>query len=86
MDIWTYIKYYIYVCTAHDSDLLILLFFHLAAMTVTSEISRWVSNRPSVTNFRDLVLWKCSYGPWDHFMFSVKTQIRLCFSSQSPVF
>ena len=76
---WTYIKYYIYVCTAHDSDLSIVLSLSLTATTVTSEISRWVSNLPSVTNFRDLVLWKCSYGPWDHFMFPVKKWIRPAF-------
>ena len=65
------------MCTAHDSDLPVIIIFSLAATTVTSEISRWVSNLPSVTNFLELVLWKCSYGPWDHFMFSVKHLILL---------
>ena len=79
MDIWTHIKYDIICvyCTQQqfaDSHIL-----SLAAMTVTSEIPRLVSNLRCVTNFRDLVLWKCSYGPWDHFMFSVKKWIRPAF-------
>ena len=28
-----------------------------------------------LTNLMDLVLWKCSYGPWDHFRFSAKSVI-----------
>ena len=32
-----------------------------------------------LTNCLDLVLWKCSYGPWDHFMFSAKKLIRPAF-------
>ena len=32
-----------------------------------------------LTNFGDLVLWNCSYGPWDHFMFSVTSRIRPAF-------
>ena len=66
-----------YVCTAHHSDLSVIIVLPLAATTVTSESSRWVSNLPSVTNFLDPVLWKCSYGPWDHFMFSAKNSILL---------
>ena len=50
-----------------------------SATTVNSEIWRLVSNLPSVTNFGDLVLWKCSYGPWDHFTFPAKKWIRLVF-------
>ena len=77
MFIYGYIKYAIYVCTAHDSDLSIVIISSLTAMTATSEISRWVSNLPSVTNFLELVLWKCSYGPWDHFMLSAKNSMLL---------
>ena len=65
------------MCTAHDSDLSIVIISSLSATTVTSEIPMLVSNLPSVTNFLDLVLWKCSYGPWDHFMFSGKKVILL---------
>ena len=75
-----YIYIYIYMCVYctqqqfADSHLL-----SLAAMTVTSKISLLVSNLPSVTNFRDLVLWKCSHGPSTHFMFSAKKWIRPVF-------
>ena len=32
-----------------------------------------------LTNVMDPVLRECSYGPWDHFLFSVKKWIRLVF-------
>ena len=32
-----------------------------------------------LTMILDLVLWICSYGPWDHFRFSVKSSIWLDF-------
>ena len=39
-----------------------------------------------LTNSRDLVLWKCSYGPWDHFMVSAKKWIRLVFYQSDSTF
>ena len=63
MYIYGYPKYYTYVCTAHDCDLSIVIIFSLSATTVTSEISRLVSNLPSGTSFGDVILWKYSYRP-----------------------
>ena len=65
------------MCTAHNSDLSTVIIRSLSAATVTSEIPTLVSNLPSVPNFLDLVLWKCSYGSWDDFMVSVKNSILL---------
>ena len=84
--IYTYVYIYIYVCTAHDCDLSIVNISLLSGTTVNSEIWRLVSNLPSVTNFGDLVLWKCSYGPWDHFMFSAKKWIWLVFYQSDSTF
>ena len=39
-----------------------------------------------LTNFGDLVLWTCSYGPWDHFMVSAKKWIRLGFYQSDSTF
>ena len=74
------------MCTAHDCDLSFVILFSLAGTTVNSEIWRLVSNLPSVTNFGYLVLWKWSYGPWDHFMVSVKKWIRLGFYQSDSTF
>ena len=39
-----------------------------------------------LTEFWKPALWKCSYGPWDHFKFSVTSWFRLCFYQSDPVF
>ena len=39
-----------------------------------------------LTDLLDLVLWKCSYGPWDHFRFSAKSVIWLDFYQPDSTF
>ena len=64
----------------------VLLFFFISSVDVASEISSLVSNLSSVTNLGDLVLWRCSYGPWDHFTFPAKKWIRLVFYQSDSTF
>jgi len=39
----------------------------------------WLRHLPLLTIFSEPVLWKHSYGPWGHFMFSVSSWILLVF-------
>ena len=39
-----------------------------------------------LTMILDPVLWKCSYGPWDHFRFSAKSVIWLVFYQSDSIF
>ena len=41
---------------------------------------------PFLTEFWEPALWKCSYGPWDDFQFSVTNWFRLCFYQSDPAF
>ena len=90
MDIYGYIRLYVDIYGyIFMSFWKVVLFLTSGSVIVAlylpmSELS--APTPPIVDYFLKLVLWKCSYGPCDHFMFSAKSGIRLVFTTQNPLF
>ena len=78
----TYIYIYIYI---YMSFWKVFSSLSSPAWLSPAKCQGWSTTDLFLTNLRDLILWKCSYGPWDHFMFSARNLIWLGFTSQSPV-
>ena len=81
MDIYTYMDIYkiLYnTCGLHTTAICQLsLSPHSQQRLLPAKSRGWSTTDLFLTNSRDLVLWKCSYGPWDHFMFSANNLILL---------
>ena len=61
-------------CVLHTTAICRLSsFLHWQPWLLPAKSQCWSTTDLFLTNFLDLVLWKCSYGPWDHFMFSANT-------------
>ena len=81
MDIYGYIRIYIYIYIFSKSRRVCHL-LPLPAVDCSNSHEFPAPTGHFLTNCLDLVLWKCSYGPWDHFMFSAEKWIRLvCYQS-----
>ena len=64
------------------TDVAVIVVFASASVIVAIQLQLFVCSAPTgpfLTNCLEPVLWKCSYGPWDHFMFSAKNVIWLGF-------
>ena len=81
MDIYTHLDIYnisYNTCVLHTTAIWQLsLSVHSQQRLLPAKSQCWSTTDLFSTNSRDLVLWKCSYGPWDHFMFSANTSILL---------
>ena len=85
--IWLYIYIYsyiyIYICLLAGDDFIVTSSHDCS--TLPPDVGALGSDTLHCwLFFSEPVLWKCSYGPWDHFMFSVKSWIWLVFYQSDP--
>ncbi len=85
MDIYGHIRLYvvlhiyIYRERERERDLAVIIFVPSGRVIEATHLQMLEFPAPTclcVTHFLDLVLWKCSYGPWDYFMCSAKNWSR----------
>ena len=69
--IYIYIYIYIYnICVLRTTAICrFSSSLHSQQWLSTAKSRVWSATNLFLTNFRDLILWRCSYGPWHHFMF-----------------
>ena len=77
--IYVYTQYYIICVYCTQQQFGSCLLFALCQRDCSNSHEFPAPTGHFLTFVLDLVLWKCCYGPWDHFMFSAKNWIRPAF-------